>query len=242
MERARLQELGVGMEKGLRMFTSVLRSLQLTGATHCALLGIRFVLRTKGHLTHFGDFGKVGAMNLVTFSPLFASIVCSSLWREPDYVVKIFLTMIALKGRDHMVRMGTYELADFAKKTEQEVIDAIKILEAPDTRKLEPQPFEGRRVERRDGGWFILNGEKYQSQMQEMFRKARNAARMKKKREAEAVKKGSVPKGPFGPGTREQAYEAGHIPLPGSPAGTPSANEIDAAAAEPPAGQEGGVR
>ena len=53
------------------------------------------------------------------------------------------------------------------------VASAIGVLAAPDT-KRPGQEFDGRRIKAVDGGWLILNGEKYRKKMQEEMIKARN--------------------------------------------------------------------
>lgn len=101
----------------------------------------------------------------MNYTPIWNKIVDSSLWDEPDYVVKIFLTMLAKKEKDYVVRGSAYNISRWAKKTEAEVLEALKILSNPDTKRLEPQPYEGRRIERVEdafgGGWLILNAEYY---------------------------------------------------------------------------------
>lgn len=101
-------------------------------------------------------------------------IVNSSLWHEPDYVVKVFITMMALKDSDHIVRLNAFQLADMAKKTEVEVLDALKVLSSPDTKRKEPQEFEGRRIKAVEEGWLILNGEKYRDMLSIEMTRARN--------------------------------------------------------------------
>jgi len=116
------------------------------------------------------------------YTPIFSKIVDSSLWSEPDYVVKVFLTLLAKKDRDQIVRGSAYNIAQWAKKTEAEVLDALKLLEAPDTRRLEPQPHEGRRVQRVPDGWLILNGLYYQNLMSTVNRRAYKAGKEKERR------------------------------------------------------------
>ena len=91
-----------------------------------------------------------------TFSPLFSKIVDSSLWEEEDYVVKVFLTMLALKDADHIVTQNAYALGRKCwprdNKAEAKVLDALKILSSPDKKRLEPQPNEGRRIKKVEGG------------------------------------------------------------------------------------------
>jgi hypothetical protein len=106
-----------------------------------------------------------------TWAPLFSKIVDSSLWVEPDYVVKVFLTMLAKKDADHVVRGTAFMIGKWANKLEKEVLDALKILSSPDTRRLEPQPFEGRRIQKVDDGWLILNGQFYQDLMKQVNRR-----------------------------------------------------------------------
>lgn len=132
-----------------------------------------------------------------TWAPLFSRIVDSSLWLEPDYVVKVFLTMMAKKDADQVVRGSAFNIAQWAKKTEQETLDALRILSAPDTRRLEPQPYEGRRIEKVDDGWLILNGQFYE----EMMRKAnRKEYQREKQREYRQKRK-------YGTTARERQFE-----------------------------------
>lgn len=108
-----------------------------------------------------------------TWSPVFSSVVDSSLWLEPDWVIKVFMTMLAKKDADFIVRGSAFNIAQWSKKTEQETIDALKILSSPDTKRIEPQPFAGRRIERVEDGWLILNGKLYRDLMVKENEKAR---------------------------------------------------------------------
>ncbi|MBU6231552.1 hypothetical protein KGP36_02695 [Patescibacteria group bacterium] len=118
-----------------------------------------------------------------TWTPLFSKIVDSSIWAEPDYVVKIFITMLALKDSDQVVRYNAFALAQRAHKTEKEVLDALNILSSPDDKRLEPQPFEGRRIERVEDGWKLLNGQFYEDMMRGLNRRAYKAAKQREYRE-----------------------------------------------------------
>jgi len=108
------------------------------------------------------------------WTPLWNGIVDSSLWDLPDYVVKVFLTMLAIKDMDMVVRITVYGLAKRSRKTEDQVMDALKILSSPDDKRLEKQPFEGRRVMAVEDGWLILNGQKYQEMVRVEQLKAKN--------------------------------------------------------------------
>lgn len=120
------------------------------------------------------------------YTPLFSQIVDSSIWMEEDAVCKVFLTLLAKQDGDHVVRGSAFNIAQWAKKSEQEVIDALGVLSAPDTKRLEPQPFDGRRIQKVDDGWLLLNGQKYQ---QMMFEANRRAYQRQKQAEYRAKKK-----------------------------------------------------
>lgn len=109
------------------------------------------------------------------YTPLFSKIVDSSIWCESDVVVKVFLTLLAKKERGGVVIASAFMIAQWAKKTEGEVIEALKVLSSPDTKRLEPQPFDGRRIEKVEGGWRILNAEYYQGLMMDANRRVKNA-------------------------------------------------------------------
>lgn len=110
------------------------------------------------------------------YAPIFEEIVDSSIWCEPDLVVKVFLTMLAKKRRDGVVYGTAFNIAQWAKKTEAEVIEALKVLASPDKKRLEPQAFDGRRIEKVEGGWLMLNAEKYQRRMMELNKRQNHAA------------------------------------------------------------------
>lgn len=138
------------------------------------------------------------------YVPLFSKIVDSSLWDEPDYVVKIFITILVKKDKDDIVRASAYNISRWARKTEAEVLEALKILSSPDSRRLEPQLFEGRRIERVEGGWKILNAEHYQREMRAANR--REYLRDKQAEHRERVKAGFA-KDPIAHMTKEEVAQ-----------------------------------
>ena len=107
--------------------------------------------------------------------PLWNGLVDSSLWQEPDHVFRVFVAMMTLKDADHIVRLDSYKLARriHMDKQYREVVDALRILSAPD--KLRPdQEFEGRRIKQVPEGWLILNADKYREMMAIEMKRARN--------------------------------------------------------------------
>jgi len=117
-----------------------------------------------------------------TWTPLFSKIVDSSVWTEPDNVVKVFLTMMALKDADQVVRYNAFAIGQRAHKTEAEVLAALKVLGAPDKKRIEPQPHEGRRVEKVADGWLLLNGQYYEDLMRSINRRAYKAGKQREYR------------------------------------------------------------
>lgn len=124
-----------------------------------------------------------------TWAPLWSGSPDSSLWDEPDFVFKVFMTMLAVKDADHIVRLSAYQIARKSRKTEQEVLEALRILSSPDSKRLEPQEHEGRRIKLVEEGWLLLNGEKYKQKIQEEMKRARNRRAQRAYRER---KKGKV--------------------------------------------------
>jgi hypothetical protein len=142
------------------------------------------------------------------FAPLFSQIVDSSVWQEPDHVRIVFITMLAKKDSDHVVRATAFNIARWANKTEKEVLDAFRVLSSPDKRRLEPQEYDGRRIQKVEDGWLILNGDKYEKMMKKLAEQARKA---KWARENRAKKSGKATGGVGSAGARvyEEAIKRG---------------------------------
>lgn len=142
-------------------------------------------------------------MAYASWTPLWSGIVESSLWDEPDPVIKVFITMLAIKDSDHVCRATAYQLAKKTGKTEVEVLDALKVLSSPDTRRHEHQDFEGRRIEAVEEGWLILNGEKYREKVSQEMARARNRRSQAAWRERQKIAGKFPPKSQGLPGELE---------------------------------------
>lgn len=136
------------------------------------------------------------------FTKLFADIISSSLWDEPQPTRIVFITMLALRNRDHVVRSTDTFLALASRVTNEEAQEALRVLSSPDPRSRS-QVEEGRRIKRVDGGWFIINGEHYRKKLS---LDERNEYKRVKQAEYRAKKKSG------GPSRRELAYEKSEDP------------------------------
>lgn len=98
------------------------------------------------------------------YTKLFSSIITSTIWRADNATRIVWITMLALRDRNHVVEASVPGLADMARVSVEDCRKALVILSAfdPDSRTKE---HGGRRVEQIDGGWIILNGEKYRKKM-----------------------------------------------------------------------------
>lgn len=90
-------------------------------------------------------------------------IINSSLWNEDAAVCKLWITILAMKDGDHVVRSSISGIANNARLPVEFVRDTItNKFEAPDPDSTTPD-FDGRRMQRIEGGgWLIINGPKYQ--------------------------------------------------------------------------------
>ena len=141
-----------------------------------------------------------------TWAPLWSQVVDSSLWEEKPSVRVLFMTMLALKDADHIVRFDAYKLHKKSHLSPEETIEGLDILSKPDKRRKEfPQEFEGRRIKQVDAGYLILNGQKYRDMVHKFKVRAYKTDWEANKR----AKKKSVVKASNSDGDVARDYEAG---------------------------------
>lgn len=104
------------------------------------------------------------------YTKLFGDIVTSTIWQEPAGCRVLWITILALKDRDHVCRATVPALANLSGITIEECEQWLEKFEAPD-KYSRSQENEGRRIEPVDGGWRVMNGEKYQERMSSEDRK-----------------------------------------------------------------------
>lgn len=120
--------------------------------------------------------------NYDTWSPLFRSIVTSSIWNQPPHVKIVWVTMLALKDKNGFVSSSVSGLARMSVVSMEECQDALRIMLSPDD-DSKCSEYEGIKIEKVEGGWMVLGHERFQKKMKEVSLKIGNAKRQKKHRE-----------------------------------------------------------
>lgn len=146
------------------------------------------------------------------YAKLFKSIVHSTIWRAPNEVRLVWVTMLALKDRDGFVEASLPGLADAARVSLDECVKAIEALKAPDPYSRTPDN-EGRRIADAAGGWVILNHEIYRERASKEERREKTAARVRRHRDrrkaapAAPVRTANAPPLPETPGNASNAMQ-----------------------------------
>ncbi|MCP4604465.1 MAG: hypothetical protein GY847_28740 [Proteobacteria bacterium] len=116
------------------------------------------------------------------FTKLQSSIVHSTIWREPNHVRIVWITMLAICDKNGLVEASLPGLADLSRVSLDECKDAIGILSSADEYSRS-QEYEGRRIDDTDGGWLILNYAKYRGEFTADKIKRQNRERQRKFRD-----------------------------------------------------------
>lgn len=98
----------------------------------------------------------------VTFTKLFSSITESTIWAEPDHTRIVWITMLAMADRFGRVWASIPGLANRARVSVEACEEALETLLGPD-RYSRTKDNDGRRIEPIEGGWRLLNHEKYRA-------------------------------------------------------------------------------
>jgi hypothetical protein len=98
------------------------------------------------------------------YTKLFSSIVGSTIWREPNHVRIVWVTMLALADRRGIVEASVPGLAGFARVSRRQCDEALERLQAPDPDSRSPAE-EGRRIRPVAGGWQLVNFSTYREKM-----------------------------------------------------------------------------
>lgn len=122
----------------------------------------------------------------MSYTKLFSEILDSTVWRLPSHSRLVWITMLAMADRDGEVRASVPGLADRARVERAHCEQALAVLMAPDPDSRTPD-HEGRRIEKIDGGWRLINHAKYREKMDAEELKAKAAERQRRHRERKAA-------------------------------------------------------
>lgn len=109
------------------------------------------------------------------FTKIFESLLDSTVWQESKETKLVWVTMMLMKNRLHIVEASVPGLARRAGVTVEECEIALERFMAPDPYSR-TKDNDGRRIQVVSGGWKLLNGEAYKLKMSEEERKAYKAA------------------------------------------------------------------
>jgi hypothetical protein len=131
---------------------------------------------------------------MANYTKLFNSIVTSTIWMEDDQTRIVWLTMLAMADKNGEVQASIPGLANIARVPIESCRIAIgKFLSSdPDSRTKDD---EGRRIEEIDGGWLLINHQKYREMASkdelreaETKRKARYRDRLRRNGKSQNVR------------------------------------------------------
>jgi len=118
----------------------------------------------------------------MSYIKLFSSLVTSTIWMEDDKTRIVWITMLAVADKNGEIQASIPGLARIAGVPVPDVEVAIQKFLAPDEHSRTPDD-EGRRIEKIDGGWSLLNHAKYRLMASKDESKTSNAERQRRHRE-----------------------------------------------------------
>jgi hypothetical protein len=122
-----------------------------------------------------------------TFVKLFGTILQSSIWEQDSDTRVVWITLLALADPDGFVKASLGGLARAAAVSRDACQRAVDCLEAPEI-ESGTQDYAGRRIERVEGGWQLLNYKKYREiRTPDQLRNARRQARFREAHRGENV-------------------------------------------------------
>lgn len=118
----------------------------------------------------------------MSYTKLAHSVLTSSIWAEDAETRLVWIAILAMKDKNGEVSSTIPGLANLARVSIAGCEAAIAKFLAPD-KYSRSKEFDGRRLEEIDGGWFVLNHEKYCILDGEADRRRKDAIRQQRKRE-----------------------------------------------------------
>ncbi len=122
------------------------------------------------------------------FTKLFNTLTDSTVWAEPNATRIVWITLLSMADRRGRIFASVPGLANRARVTVEEAETALERFMAPDKYSRTPD-HEGRRIEPIEGGWRLLNFEKYRDQKDEVSVRESKRDYMRRVREKQAADK-----------------------------------------------------
>ena len=120
------------------------------------------------------------------FTKLFSDILDSTIWREDMPTKIVWITMLARADRHGIVSASLPGLADLARVTLPQCQEALQKFLGPDEYSR-TKDFDGKRIMETDGGWILLNYQKYRKIQDAEEVRIATAERVRKFREKHKV-------------------------------------------------------
>jgi len=114
-------------------------------------------------------------MSHFSWTPLFSSILDSSVWETSKETRIVWIALLAKKDRNGFVRGTPKRLADHAGVTLEECKEALRVLSEPDLNS-HFQEHEGRRIQEVPGGWVVLSHMYYRDMISKASQRSKQAA------------------------------------------------------------------
>lgn len=96
----------------------------------------------------------------MSFTKLDPGITESSIWFAPPATRCVWFAFLAKSDMNGFVNVSRPGMEHLCNVTKEEFDTAIKYLEGPDP-ESKSKRYEGRRIEKVDGGWMVINHDKY---------------------------------------------------------------------------------
>lgn len=161
------------------------------------------------------------------YTKLWSYILTSTVWNEDDQTRIVWITMLALADMGGFVAGSIPGIGVQARVSLSDAERAINRLLSPD-KYSRTEEHEGRRLQKVDGGWIILNYEKHREAAAEEIRRSQNRDRQSKfrknrqKRNAKSngvtryVTQSNAPSRPSASASASEASSSPPLPLPAS--------------------------
>ena len=119
------------------------------------------------------------------YTKLFSSILDSTVWDASPEVRVVWITLLAMADRDGLVEASVPGLAKRAGVVRQHVEEALALFQSPDP-DSRTKAHDGRRIAETDGGWVLLNHDKYRHKADSDDVREKAAARQQRFKERHA--------------------------------------------------------